>query len=342
MMKSFSRVNKFNIVYEWEINEVTSLIKSARFNDENTYLESPKFSTGSSEVEDSWFLKLRLNNSKSENKRYVSVFLATNNKDKEIRVTYFLYILTDKKERKNIHDADKILGSDPDWGYRAFIEEKELLDNKNQYLPGNTLTLCLDLTVYGEYKSFSTDVLPRTKSSMIQDYKTLYSNKIGSDVSLIVQNEKFNAHKGVLIARSPVLAAMFVHETIESKKNEVTITDIRPEIIEKMLEYIYCDEISNIDSYAQELLEAADKYQIQALKGICEESIIKSINFENAIRILILADRHNAQQLVKFVTEFIIANAKRIIETEDFKTMNKSNSPIFSMLFEKMATTYGN
>ncbi|XP_044582189.1 speckle-type POZ protein-like [Cotesia glomerata] len=342
MMKSFTRVNKFRIVYEWEINEVTSLIKSARFNDEDTYLESSKFSTGSSEVEDSWFLKLRLNNSKSENKRYMSVFLATNNEDKEIRVTYFLYILTDKKERKNIHSADKILGKDSDWGYRAFIEEKELLDNKNQYLPGDTLTLCLDLTVYGEYKSFSTDVLRRTKSSMIQDYKTLYLNKIGSDVTLIVQNQKFNAHKGVLIARSPVLAAMFVHETIESKKNEVTITDIRPEIIEKMLEYIYCDEIINIDNYAQELLEAADKYQIQTLKGMCEESITKSINFENAIRILILADRHSAQQLVKFVTEFIIANAKSIIETEDFKSMNKSNSPIFPMLFEKMAITYGN
>ncbi|CAG5101217.1 Similar to SPOPL: Speckle-type POZ protein-like (Homo sapiens) [Cotesia congregata] len=76
---------------------------------------------------------------------------------------------------------------------------------------------------------------------------------------------------------------------IEKKSNEVTITDIDPEIFEKILRYIYTDQVSDLEVVAARLLEAADKYQLLSLKKLCEEALMRSSNRGNIIEIVALA-----------------------------------------------------
>ena len=71
--------------------------------------------------------------------------------------------------------------------------------------------------------------------------------------------KEFKAHKSILASRSPVFAAMFEHDLEESKQNRVVITDIKLEVAEAMIRYIYAGKIDSIELYAMELLEAADK-----------------------------------------------------------------------------------
>ncbi|XP_057318309.1 speckle-type POZ protein B-like [Microplitis mediator] len=130
---------------------------------------------------------------------------------------------------------------------------------------------------------------------------------------------------------------MFAHEMKEKRDSEVAIPDIDPEIFREMLEFIYTDEINILDTNAADLLEAADKYQLLKLKSLCEESLSKSCRIDNAIKLIILADLHNANQLLEFIFEFVIRNIKDVIKTPEYEVLEKSKSLLLSKLIKKLA-----
>src|SRR5699024_857522 len=66
--------------------------------------------------------------------------------------------------------------------------------------------------------------------------------------------------KAILSARSTVFDAMFSHEECsESLQKRVEIPDIRPEVMEVLLGYIYSGDTTGVEGCAEELLAAADK-----------------------------------------------------------------------------------
>ena len=50
-----------------------------------------------------------------------------------------------------------------------------------------------------------------------------------ADVTLTCAAREFRCHKAILVARSPVLAAMFEHDMKESQHNRVEIDDMDPD-----------------------------------------------------------------------------------------------------------------
>ena len=56
---------------------------------------------------------------------------------------------------------------------------------------------------------------------------------------------------------------------------------------------------------ADDLLAAADKYALDRLKVMCEESLCSGLSVENAADVLILADLHSADQLKAQAIDFI-------------------------------------
>ncbi|XP_057319001.1 speckle-type POZ protein-like [Microplitis mediator] len=335
--RGYSRREMLSLTYEWKIEEFTNLIKSSHNNRNSITLRSPLFSTGA-KVGDSWYLKLILKNKKSRNANYISVFLETNNKNKEISAKFTLYILKNDRLKYCVHESDtKIFGYDPDWGYSQFIEKKKLLDGSKDFLPMDTLTLCVDLTVFGDYETTANNFPVKSSKHIVDDFKKLFESKLGSDVVLIVGNKKIKAHKSILIARSPILAAMFTQDMYENLNSEATITDLDPDIVEKMLEFIYTDQVTDLDVDAGYLLEAADKYQLQKLKELCEESLSRSITVNNAVEVMILADRQNAQDLMDYAAQFIAINITSVIETDEYKNIENKNPVLSALLIKKLA-----
>ena len=49
----------------------------------------------------------------------------------------------------------------------------------------------------------------------------------------------FKVHKIILGCRSPVFAAMFQHRVTENDENVINIVDIRGDVIEKMLHFMF-------------------------------------------------------------------------------------------------------
>jgi speckle-type POZ protein len=62
------------------------------------------------------------------------------------------------------------------------------------------------------------------------------------------------------------------HEKEESKKNGAEISDVEPEVFEEMW-FIYSGNAPNLDKKTDDLLAAADKYALEHLKVMCEDSL---------------------------------------------------------------------
>ena len=77
----------------------------------------------------------------------------------------------------------------------------------------------------------------------------------------------------------------------------IEVNDVEPDVMADMLRFIYTDKAPNLETMAAELLAAADKYALERLKVMCEEALCNNLTVENVSEILILADRHSAEQL---------------------------------------------
>ncbi|XP_057325877.1 speckle-type POZ protein-like A [Microplitis mediator] len=325
MERGYTTIDENNIVYEWKIDKINFFLNSKI----NFTHNSSEFSSGSI-FKDTWRIK-----SVFDSRENADFYLCLTSDHHELNVKFSFYVLDNKKEKICIKEYQESV-SKGERMYYALIK-KVLLANEDKYLPDNTLTVCLDLTVYGTSITTSTKLeLNIPKHLMGHDYTELYNSRIGSDTIINVGDTTFETHRSILMARSSVLAAMFSHEMIEKKDNKISIPDITPEIFEKVLEYIYTDKVTGLDEIADDLLEAADKYQLLSLKNICQESLSKTLNLENAFKLMPLADRYSAEPLVKFITDFLVKNIKKNnIDIQDFENFKKSHSSLAFKVLEK-------
>jgi len=117
------------------------------------------------------------------------------------------------------------------------------------------------------------------------------TNQTLTDVTLC-QGKEFKAHKLILAAASPVFKAMFKEGTKEHQENYVNIQDIDSAIFEVFLRYLYTGQVDKLDGMCLDLFAPADKYDVQPLREICIRHMATNISVDNAVNVLILAERH--------------------------------------------------
>ena len=98
-------------------------------------------------------------------------------------------------------------------------------------------------------------------------------------------HKSVGAHAAILSASSPVFAAMFQSDFVESKKRQVNIDNIEPQIFKQLLSFFYCGtapKLTDIRSI-QSLLEASSFYGVKALLEKCVKMLEKQLKTKNAI-----------------------------------------------------------
>ena len=224
-------------------------------------------------------------------------------------------------------------------GFSEFISQSELENPSNNLLPEDKLTiLCrIEKTNREECDCRNEDVQTlRNRRRLVEDYATLLKKETISDVHFIVQNLKIPAHKAVLAARSPVFAAMFQSEMQENSSNEVVVTDMEPDALKQMLQFIYTGRCQ-IGAWTEDLFFAADKYDIKDLKEICEDELRMKLCVDNAIRFLILSDLHRATKLKASCVSFINQNAVEVMNKPAWDDLMKTHPLLIGELYRDMA-----
>ena len=90
----------------------------------------------------------------------------------------------------------------------------------------------------------------------------LWSSRNFSDLVFVFPAEsgrEVRAHKAVLVTRCPMFASMFDCALMESATNRVVIDDVRSQLFEQVIHFIYTGEVDELEKIAKDLLGVADK-----------------------------------------------------------------------------------
>ena len=159
------------------------------------------------------------------------------------------------------------------------------------------------LTVYGNDNLLSGSQDAERKSGtnsrgleqVIEHLGKLFNDKEEfSDVEVECDGEIFNCHINILSTRSDVFRAMFQSDMTENITKKVTIQDIDSDVTREMLHFIYTGgKNGNLSiEKSKKLLAAAERYQLDVLKSICEDHLCSNLQITNAVHNLVFGDLH--------------------------------------------------
>ena len=193
-----------------------------------------------------------------------------------------------------------------------------------------------------EAKSLSL-LLDKSSKIFSESFSQFHLSTEMSDVQIKCEDQTFDAHQLILSARSPVFRAMFQAEMREKTSSQVVIRDLKAKLIPEMLKYFYTgsccinDKKPDIEMVSG-LLEAADKYQIDVLKEMCETVLSGILILDNALQLYSLGDMHSAQHLKKNALNMIVTNARRIIGTQEWKDCAENRPHVLIVIAEAIAS----
>ena len=260
----------------------------------------------------------------SDNKKWASLFLDTRSNKKYDTSHHVEFSILDADGEKFcsycFHKKNPI-----DYGCLKFIRLSRLENPANNLLPSDTLTIfCRVEDTQSKTEGDCNCLIEEpetTQTRLVRDFAPLLDDKF-ADFVFKVENEKIAAHRAVLAARSPVFDAMFQHDMLENRTNETEITDVTPAAFRALLRFIYTGQCE-VGVLAEEILVAANKYDIQELKEICAKKLHKKLTADNAVDLLIFSDVHQAEDLKIGAIRFINKNAPAVMKTPSWSTCPK-------------------
>ena len=112
----------------------------------------------------------------------------------------------------------------------------------------------------------------------------------------------------------------------ESEESIITVQDISLTTFMKLLEFIYSDQLSDLENAEQaiDVLVAANKYGLDRLKRLCEKYLVQLIDLENVVELLYLSDMHQAMELKRMCINFTTQYFDIVTKREDFRKLSKS------------------
>ncbi|KAK3120548.1 hypothetical protein QOZ80_9AG0689770 [Eleusine coracana subsp. coracana] len=214
------------------------------------------------------------------------------------------------------------------WVFRKFIETKQLMESP--YLIDDSFSVRCDVTVI---KTETCQLFLLPPPDLHHHLGNLLTTGVGGDVTFDVNGEMIVAHKNVLAVRSPVFMAEFFGCPMKEKlvTENVRIKGIDASVFKTLLHFIYTDTLPDMDGsdkmvMAQHLLVAADMYNMERLKRICENTLRTLMNTSVVATTLVLAEQHGCDELKEACVKFLESprNLKEVMAREDFNHLESS------------------
>jgi len=165
---------------------------------------------------------------------------------------------------------------------------------------------------------------------MVSHLTELFEKQVAVDVKFVVKSQPIGAHVNVVVPFSPVMAAMLDNDRFqEGLTKTVHIDDMEPDVFKEMLRYLYTGTVPQLEQMTESLFVAADRFQIQGLKFLCQQRMLSKLNKNNAIRYLVLAHLHSFPELVERCYHVIEYNRKEIWAQPEWKQLGHNYPDLF-------------
>ena len=120
---------------------------------------------------------------------------------------------------------------------------------------------------------------------------SLWESQELSDVDVVVEGQRFPAHRVVLAAGSPHFRAMFTRTFSESRQQEVELHEMSADGFQGVLSFLYSGELALNDSNAEAVLLVADRCEVLGLVNLCCNYLLDRIAWPNCLHYWALADQ---------------------------------------------------
>ncbi|XP_055347357.1 protein maternal effect lethal 26-like [Paramacrobiotus metropolitanus] len=112
--------------------------------------------------------------------------------------------------------------------------------------------------------------------------------------------EEFPVSRYLLMAHSPVFAAMLTHDSKEKEQSRCELDDVDTESVGILLDYVNGCGLAKVnDANAEKAMIMAVKYAIIDLRGYCEHWLANGVTEMNAAKYLALAEQLDLSVLKK-------------------------------------------
>jgi len=245
--------------------------------------------------------------------------------------TFTIFDVNLKKQRSNSFEKNSIIEKNAFRGWAKFFPLSDFS------LPDNTLCIQTEVIFAGDSSRAATRQFSRRDASFDDDLRKLCSDDTNADVTIIVGERKFKAHKALITARSQYFRSMFDSGMEESRKNEVHIDEADPEIFQHYLEFLYTGlPPTTLLQVAWELLPLSDRFGATTLKEKCEEAIMTFVSSTNCIKALTFARAHCCSSLLDVALKVIRKNQRSLHATAEWEEMKK-DPELLSLVVESYA-----
>ncbi|KXG38518.1 BTB/POZ and MATH domain-containing protein 1 [Sorghum bicolor] len=302
-----------------------------------------------------WRMMCYPNGSRSAAGGYVSMFLRLDEEvAKPVPAQVEFSVMAEKRalflvrsKKKKVPSTKKEFVTTSDFasrrhnvGYPNFAKREDLL--KMVRRQDDPLTIRCHIVVFNGHRAVQQFPKQQAAASAVHvppsnlhtHLGDLLSSKRGADVVFEVGGETYPAHRCVLAARSPVFAVELFSSMRESDAaagGVVHIDDMEPQVFQALLHFAYTDTLPEMRTpeegvLCQHLLVAADRYDMERLKLICEDKLCRYIDVGTAAIVLTLAEQHRCHCLKKACIDFISApaNLKAVVASDGFEHLSSS------------------
>jgi len=320
----YDAICKMDIIESDKYTFVWRIFKiSSRTEKTGEVLNSEEFNIkGPDDKMTTWYAQLYPRGDKKDCKDQISVYLRKAKPEENVDANLVLSSLDAKNVKQKIAELGVSTFDSLGWGWYKAFKRSDLY----RHAPGDVLTLFFEITILGktkksiDFSSSGENSLALTENyhqkQLEQDLDNLFLSKDYSDVIIRCDDKVYDCHKNILALRSQVFKTMLESNMKEKMTGDIEIKNMDHEVLEDLLKYIYSGVAPNIDSHSQELFAAADLYQLEKLKELCELKLCSRFDLSNCIDLLILGDLHNAQKLKAAALEFVSKNMQKMKTSE--------------------------
>ncbi|CAL4943001.1 unnamed protein product [Urochloa decumbens] len=298
-----------------------------------------------------WCVRYYPNGDRPEAKDYISIYIYLDESvTKEVKAQFMFRFIGDVAKQALTLGGVKSYDSYGGWGHSQFIKREDL--EKSIHLRDDSFAIQCDVLVTNEFRTVkgtpraSVSVPP---SDLHKHLGYLLQTENGADVVFDVAGQTFAAHRCVLAARSPVFGAELFGVMKESDTGSVVrIDDMEAQVFKALLYFFYTDLFPEMaseegdldeDVLSQHLLVAADRYNLERLKLLCENKLCEYIDVDTVATILALAEQHHCHGLKKVCFDFLSSpgNLKAVVASDGFKHLSRSCPSVMEELIGMLA-----
>ena len=317
-----SRIKWSSCSITWTINDLSKLIFN--YSDEHPLL-SKSFSNDANHV---WQLKLSMARPRNVEIDCKAFLISDNIRYATINCS-ISFLDNEKKELKTEKTGH--------FSRRCIVEEYEFFKT---FLRKEQLTIFCEISVAIEQTEllcpspvWDESYLHRSVNQNIEKFQ---GSQFLTDVDLEVSGKTFKGHKLILAAVSPVFEKMFQGKSQENQNNRVIIKDVRADVFEELMSYIYSGQLPHLKEMASDLLAVADKYSILPLLQICMNNLLENMSVEDAAATYVLADRHSLHQVKPVIIHFMKKHFYEVATSAGWLSLGNHHPQLTKEILDKL------